>query len=62
MTDQSRLLIKSDLFGALPGVEMPFAQVLPSLSQMWNVERKEGQGAPSEYRACQLNLVVGNNA
>lgn len=40
---------------AFPGIEMPVDEVVRSLREMW---RAEGEGAPSEFRASQMNLVV----
>jgi len=46
-------------FRRLPGVETPVGQALQVLSDMWDATPEaEGDRAPSEYRASQMNLIL----
>lgn len=47
----------SKILEALPGLMLPIAEVNRQLGQMWN-PGKEGSGAPSEFRASQMNLIL----
>lgn len=42
---------------ALPGIMMPIAEVNRQMGSMWQ-PGKEGSGAPSEFRASQMNLIL----
>lgn len=44
----------SPLFQQLPGLDLPVSEISSTLAHMW----QSGEGAPSEFRASQLNLVV----
>ena len=46
------------LIESLPGISLPVADVTDALSKMWHVDFVEGQEAPSEFRASQMNLVL----
>lgn len=46
------------VFAALPGIEVPVADMRRALEQIWESDVPAGQGAPSEFRASQLNLVI----
>lgn len=46
------------LFDVLPGIVMPVAQVAPALAHMWEGELEGRAGAPSEFHAIQMNLVL----
>jgi len=46
------------IFDALPGVRLPVSEVSPTLSQMWSVSYDSSLGAPSEFRASQMNLIL----
>jgi hypothetical protein len=48
----------STLFDALPGVVMPVAEVMKTLSRMWQNDAQPGHDAPSAFRASQMNLVL----
>ncbi|MEM0966074.1 MAG: glucose-6-phosphate dehydrogenase assembly protein OpcA [Verrucomicrobiota bacterium] len=41
----------------LPGITLPVAEVNRQLGQMWQPGR-EGSGAPSEFRASQMNFIL----
>ena len=45
----------SDLIDALPGLEMPVAEVTERLAAMWEAGPT---GSPSEFRASQMNVVL----
>ncbi len=47
----------SNILEALPGYMLPIAEVNRQLGQMWQ-PGKEGSGAPSEFRASQMNLIL----
>lgn len=42
---------------SLPGILLPIAEVNRQLGRMWQPGR-EGSGAPSEFRASQMNLIL----
>jgi len=46
------------LLDVLPGVQVPVAEVTDQLSQMWDGMAGARPGAPSEFRASQMNLVL----
>jgi len=46
------------VFTALPGIEVPLAEMRRALERIWESDDPPGRGAPSEYRASQLNLVL----
>jgi len=49
----------STLFDAMPGVVMPVADVMKTLSRMWQSDAVQaGHEAPSAFRASQMNLVL----
>mgnify|MGYP006268369895 CR=1 FL=1 len=47
----------STIIESLPGILLPIAEVNRQLGRMWQ-PGKEGSGAPSEFRASQMNLVL----
>jgi len=47
-----------DVFSALPGLVVPVGGIRQSLARLWEGESDEGAGAPSEFRASQMNLVL----
>lgn len=48
----------SSVFEALPGIEVPVGDIARSLARLWDGEATGGAGAPSEFRASQMNLVL----
>ena len=46
------------VFDALPGLEVPVSGIAPGLARLWEGEPGEGNRAPSEFRASQMNLVL----
>lgn len=50
--------MSSAIFDALPGVETPVDQVRRALAAVWDLDVKADSGAPSEFRASQMNLVM----
>ena len=48
----------TDVFNALPGLEVPVGGITQSLARLWVGEPADGVGAPSEFRASQMNLVL----
>lgn len=46
------------VFAALPGIEVPVADMRRALEQIWESDEPAGRDAPSEFRASQLNLVL----
>lgn len=46
------------VFDALPGFEIPVGDITRSLARLWEGESSEGAGAPADYRASQMNLVL----
>ncbi len=46
------------VFTALPGIEVPVAEMRRALERIWESGEPAGPGAPSEFRASQLNLVL----
>jgi len=47
----------STILESLPGITLPVAEVNRQLGRMWQPGR-EGSGAPSEFRASQMNLIL----
>ena len=47
----------TNILDSLPGILMPIAEVNRQLGRMWQ-PGKEGSGAPSEFRASQMNLIL----
>ncbi len=47
----------SSVLESLPGITLPIAEVNRQLGNMWQPGR-EGSGAPSEFRASQMNLIL----
>jgi len=50
--------MNSAVFDALPGVDTPVDQVRRALAAVWDMDVKTDSGAPSEFRASQMNLVM----
>jgi hypothetical protein len=54
--------MKSAVFDALPGLEVPVGGIAQSLARLWEGSPGDGaagqQSAPSEFRASQMNLVL----
>jgi len=48
---------KTNILESLPGIVLPIAEVNRQLGSMWQPGR-EGSGAPSEFRASQMNLIL----
>lgn len=48
----------SPVFEALPGLVVPVADIAQRLAQLWEGAPEDGLGAPAEYRASQMNLVL----
>ncbi|GEM_PF-98071 len=48
----------SNLIDALPGASMPVAAVPEALARMWDVSPGAETGAPSAFRALQMNLIL----
>jgi hypothetical protein len=48
----------ADVFTALPGIEVPVGEISRSLARLWDGEEDGEAGAPSEFRASQMNLVL----
>lgn len=52
----------TSVFDTLPGLEVPVGGITQSLARLWEGDPPAGsagrQGAPSEYRASQMNLVL----
>ena len=46
------------VFEALPGIEVPVGGMRRALERIWESDAPAGAGAPSEFRAAQLNLVL----
>jgi len=46
-----------NILESLPGIVLPIAEVNKQLGRMWEPEI-EGSGAPSEFRASQMNLIL----
>ena len=46
------------VFAALPGAGVAVGEIPRALARLWEGEAEAGQGAPSEFRASQLNLVL----
>ncbi|MGE9291502.1 MAG: glucose-6-phosphate dehydrogenase assembly protein OpcA [Puniceicoccales bacterium] len=49
--------VSTNILEALPGIVMPISEVNRQLGRMWQ-PGKEGSGAPSEFRASQMNLIL----
>lgn len=48
------------IFNALPGLEMPIAQVTETLSKMWQNQPYEYNNSSALLHSCQLNLIIHN--
>ena len=48
---------QTNVLESLPGIVLPIAEVNRQLGRMWQPGR-EGSGAPSEFRASQMNLIL----
>jgi len=48
----------SSLLEALPGMGLKVSEVAGMLSRMWQADASAGPGAPSAFRASQMNLVL----
>jgi hypothetical protein len=48
----------TSVFDSLPGLEVPVGSITQSLARLWEGEPAEGVGAPSEFRASQMNFVL----
>ena len=48
----------SAVFDTLPGLEVPVGGITQSLARLWEGEPADGMGAPSEFRASQMNFVL----
>jgi hypothetical protein len=48
----------TSVFDALPGLEVPVGGITQSLARLWEGEPADGVGAPSEFRASQMNLIL----
>ena len=48
----------SSLLDLLPGTPLPVAEVTEMIADMWHSETTDGQAAPSEFRASQMNLII----
>ena len=46
------------IFEALPGMQMPVAQVMDTLSSMWHVPFEVGNQPATDFRSSQMNLVL----
>jgi hypothetical protein len=46
------------IFESLPGIEVPVGRVAQSLEEIWAGAPDDAAGAPSEFRASQMNLVL----
>jgi len=46
------------VFETLPGAEVAVGEIPRALARLWEGEAAAGQGAPSEFRASQMNLVL----
>lgn len=46
------------LYSILPGVPLPVSEVSTALAHMWDGDTEGGSGAPSEFHAIQMNLVL----
>lgn len=49
---------QSSIFAALPGLEVPVADISPTLSHIWDVPSVDETVSPSEFRATQMNLII----
>ncbi|MFA5058607.1 MAG: glucose-6-phosphate dehydrogenase assembly protein OpcA [Opitutaceae bacterium] len=50
--------MSDDVFSVLPGLEVPVGGIAASLARLWDGDPADGAGAPSEFRASQMNLVL----
>ncbi len=50
--------IQQNIFSALPGLEVPVADVQTALSRMWESPPGTGGQEPEEFRASQMNLIL----
>ena len=48
----------ASVLDSLPGIAMPVAAVPEALTHMWDSTPTETRGAPSAYRASQMNLIL----
>ncbi len=48
----------NSVFEALPGIEVAVGEMHRALERIWESDVPAGRGAPSEFRASQLNLVI----
>ena len=48
----------TEVFDSLPGLVVPVGGIARSLARLWEGEPGDGAGAPSEFRAAQMNLVL----
>lgn len=48
----------SKLLATLPGVPMPIPQIEQELADMWQNEPETDAGAPSSFRASQMNVIL----
>ncbi len=48
----------TSIFDALPGFDAPVGGLTQSLARLWDGKPSEEAGAPSEFRASQMNLVL----
>jgi len=46
---------QKSIFGMLPGIEVPVAEISRTLSNIWEADSASG---PSEFRASQMNLIL----
>ena len=50
--------MNGDVFAGLPGIEVPVGGITQSLARLWEGESAGGMGAPAEFRASQMNLIL----
>lgn len=49
----------NEIYGSLPGIEVPVGDALVSLSNMWNAPPSSEQSrSPSEFRASRMNFIL----
>jgi hypothetical protein len=46
------------VFENMPGLDVPVGKVIATLADIWEVNREAAAGAPSAFRASQMNLVL----
>jgi len=50
---------RNEIYGSLPGIEVPVGEALVSLSNMWNATPASEQSrSPSEFRASRMNFIL----